>query len=118
MGRVSKLTQDRRDGIVRDLKTGCTMKNAAEANGVSEATFHRWMQRNEGFASAIREACAVAERSHVRTVVKASAGGDWRAALEWLKRRRPDDWGDRVTHDLDNEIMGLLRQLSGEVPSE
>lgn len=21
---------------------------------------------------------------------------DWRAALEWLKRRRPDEWGDRI----------------------
>lgn len=38
---------------------------------------------------------------------------DWRAALEFLKRRRREDWGDHVNVDLDREIAQLLAQLAG-----
>jgi len=31
-----------------------------------------------------------------RMIQQAAANRDWKAALEWLKRRRRADWGDNV----------------------
>jgi len=33
---------------------------------------------------------------------------DWRPALEWLKRRRPADWGDKVTQELTGANSGAI----------
>jgi hypothetical protein len=45
---------------------------------------------------------------------------DWRAGLEWLKRRRRDEWGDQPNPDLDREIaeyMALLAAAHSAEPS-
>ncbi len=47
------------------------------------------------------------------TTVEKRQEYDWRAALEWLKRRVPERWSDRTSIDLDKEIAELIAELTG-----
>lgn len=49
----------------------------------------------------------------VETVTETSRENDWRAALEWLKRRKRRAWGDSLHVDLDREIQDLMEKLQG-----
>lgn len=113
MSRPAKYTPARAEAIIRDLRLGCTHTAASEANGISLDTFGRWMVRYAAFAESVRAAEADAERRMTKTITKAAVEGDWKAAVEYLKRRRNVDWGDKVTHDVDDEIARLLAQLAG-----
>lgn len=44
--------------------------------------------------------------------------GDWRAALEYLKRRHYDEWGDRSKLDLDPDAAIIAAIRAGEVTYE
>jgi hypothetical protein len=112
-GRPTKYVPDRVARIVRDLRSGNTRRCAAEANGIDQDTFCRWMLSHADFAESVREAEAAAERAHANTLAKAAHTGEWKASVEWLKRRRPDEWGDRVTHAIDADIAELLAQVAG-----
>jgi len=45
----------------------------------------------------VREETAPVKVTEVTTIVRHEA--DWRPGLEWLKRRRPADWGDKMTQE-------------------
>ena len=76
------------------LRGGCTRKDTAGSVGVTDDTFSNWMRRYSDFSEVVRAA-----ESYVgaRMTAKITASDtDWWAALEWLKRRRRDDWGDSL----------------------
>lgn len=107
MARPTKLTAAREAAILNALRAGSTRTAAAEANDIPRETLSRWIAHNVTFRHAVLAAEADAELRMLVTVRQA-AEKDWKAALAWLERRRPDDWArqDRV------EIIGSVRELA------
>lgn len=107
MARPSKLTPARETAILNALRAGYTRTAAAEANRIPRERLSRWIASNVTFRHAVLEAEAAAEVRMTATVRRAGEK-DWKAALAWLERRRPDDWArqDRI------EIIGSVRELA------
>lgn len=103
----------RQQAIIKALLVGNTRKAAAEFAGVHRDTLYEWIKTSPTFSDMVTRAEASAEVGHVACLAKAAQAGDWRASIEFLKRRRRDDWGDHVNFDLDNEISRLLAQVAG-----
>ena len=105
MPRPTKLTPEVHEAIIKDIGNGVTFVDAAGAAGIEYTTFRDWMKRGEveskgiyhNFYNACKAAQAQARKKFTLVIAKASADGDWRAALEYLKRHDPDNWGDKNT---------------------
>lgn len=101
MPRPTKLTPDLTDKLVRAIKAGNRLDVAARYAGISETTYHRWMQEGETaksgakreFWETVMEARAIAEVSAVSVILSAARSGSWRAAAWWLERRYPQEYG-------------------------
>jgi transposase len=108
MARPSKYTPEMEKKIVEALTAGVSRKTAAEYAGIDEKTVINWMKRYSSFSSAVIAAETKVEVSATISLRQAWAGGDWRAALAWLERRRHEDWGrkDRL------EIIQSVRELA------
>ena len=104
MARPSKLTPEVQETIVKAIGLGASYADAAHAAGVSYETFNEWMKagataktgRFLQFSEAVRKEEADAALRHLAVINNAAAKGDWKASLEWLRRRRRQDWGDSV----------------------
>ncbi len=111
-GRPTKLHDDISAAIVKNLSLGVTYKDAAEAASITYHTFLNWLERGEkaksgkfcDFFNAVTIAQAEARVKYTKTIANAAAKGDWRAAESFLKRRDPDNWGDR--QEVKNETKG------------
>jgi len=103
MPRPSKLTDDLRDAIVKSLTIGATRKDASEAAGIDYTTFLNWMARGAKartgkyfeFFDAASKAEAEARINYTTIIAKAASKGEWRAAIEFLRRRDKDNWSER-----------------------
>ena len=105
MPRPTKLTADTQAQIVKAIRAGATYKDAAESAGVAYITFNGWMQRGERghkhdqlyveFSNAVTQAQAEVKIKFTAVLTRAAQEGDWRAALEYLRRRDPDNWSER-----------------------
>ena len=100
------------------VSEGVTTKAAAGSVGISRATIQSWRAqgnaiRDSGkkrltkrersyldFLDSIVEAEDKAEAKFTLYVTRAAAGGDLRAAMYWLSRRRPKDWTEQQRHEL------------------
>lgn len=95
MARPTKLTESRARNICSALAAGATRKQAAALAGVCFMSFLRWRAQSPDFDMRVRTAEAEAEITATRALMAAADGGDWEAALFWLERRHPEDWGRR-----------------------
>ena len=91
--RPSKRTTERVEAILADLRTGATLRAAAQANGISEDTLSRWRD-DPALNLRIEQAVAQAARACEIEIHRAATSGCWKAALAYLSRRSPDEWGD------------------------
>lgn len=107
-GRPTKYTPETEKRILEALSGGVSRKTAAEYAGIDEVTLIRWMQRYDNFASAVIAAESKVEVSAVLSVRQAWMAGDWRAAIEWLKRRRSKEWSE--THRI--ELISSVREMA------
>lgn len=110
--RQFRMTIERRAKIIERLRAGCTRTAACQSVGISYDTLLLWLKNSEPFATEVQQAEADAE---VRMTTRIAAevvkpDGDWRAALEWLKRRRPQDWGERL--QIIKQIAQDVREAS------
>ncbi len=104
MARSTKLTPELQAQIVKDVSNGVTFRDAALSAGISERTFYYWIEEGRNaktgdlfqFLQSIRSAEAEARRKYTLVIAKASMDGDWRAALEYLKRHDRPTWGDNL----------------------
>jgi hypothetical protein len=104
MARPTKLTPETQAAIIAALSIGATYKDASEAAGVWYTTFLDWMKAGETatggkfyeFYNAVKRTEAEARNNYLRTIAEAAKDGDWRAALEYLKRRDRANWGDNI----------------------
>lgn len=108
MARPSKRTPEIEKRIMEALSAGVSRKTASEYAGIDQTTLINWMKRYPDFSNAVIEAESKVEVSAVVSVRQAWMAGDWRAAIEWLKRRRSKEWSE--THRL--EIIQSVRELA------
>lgn len=107
MARPLKLTPELQEKIVTAVREGNYAQVAAQAAGIGETTFYRWMQTGERASSGIyrefREAIKAAEAEGEMTAVvavRSGFGDDWKAAMTYLERRHPERWRkrDEIAH--------------------
>lgn len=124
---VSKLDERVLETIVGYVRAGNFFNVACAAAGVTQATATDWLMTGETggplkprpihrrFALAIREAEAAAEAHAVLVVRKAINEGDARAAIEYLRRRHPERWGDRAALAVDHRMQVVHQATPAEL---
>ena len=126
MARPTKLTPETHAAIVKALAIGATRKDAAGAAGVDYTTFLNWLAAGEkaskGAFFEFFHACQRAEHDarlkYTATIAQAAQGGDWRAAMEYLKRRDPEHWSDSTpVAGGDNKIELVVRYADDDKPT-
>lgn len=108
------ITPAQREQLVLLIARGLPMTSSCAKLGIRYETFCDWMERGghanrhgkttvdpddavepyKSFVAAIRAAEIDAETVMVDALMGA-ADRDWRAAMFYLKTRRPDEWGDK-----------------------
>lgn len=107
MARPTKYTPERIKAILEALESGMGRVGAAEYGGISFETFCQWMKRPE-FSEGVTRAESRCELWMVGNIKKAAAT-DWRAAFEWLRVRRPQEWGKQQD---GIDLLALVREMA------
>lgn len=137
----SKLTSEVGDAIVSALEEGNYAKTAAEAAGVDESTYYKWLKRGEDelarveegrgrsvrkseetfvqFFQSVTRARGNAEASAVEKI-KDAGEEDWRAAAWFLERRYSSRWANtqRVEVQVREELEAALDKLEASLDSD
>jgi len=103
--------------IVNAIGLGASYSDAAQAAGVSYETFNEWMKAGANaksgkflqFSEAVRKEEADAALRHLTVINNAAAKGDWKASLEWLRRRRRQEWGDTLHVDMEQKGISKVQ---------
>lgn len=113
MGRPSKLNADVSEQIAASIRAGATIEVAAEAAGITAATFHDWMKRgtlpgkpnapHRAFRELVDQARAEGEVALVGRIARASQNGSWAAAAWLLERRYPERWAKASERKKDGD---------------
>jgi len=119
-GRPTKLTKEIQLSICDSIESGATYKDAAGMAGVGYSTFNDWMKlgreakrknRYSEFSEAVERSNSIV-RVKMAAVIRDAAivDKDWRAALEFNKRRDPENWGDKqaVDHTSGGDKIGVI----------
>lgn len=87
------------DRLLSALREGLTRSTACSVASVPRQTFYDRLNSDPEFLEAVEAAEDTAAVKHERNIVRASEM-DHRASLEWLRVRRPNEWGRKqeVTH--------------------
>ena len=125
-GRPSKLTQETIQTLTSAIGLGASYVDACDAARIDYSTFAMWMQKGrEGkrgeyvdFLEAIRAEEAAATLRHLAVINNAAAKGDWKASLEWLKRRRRGDWGDNGEVNGTGKYELIVKYATDNKPAE
>lgn len=110
-GRPSKLTPEVHEEAVRLAGTGVFFCTIAQALGIGETTFYRWLETGEAdhtegrdtdharFWKAIKNAEASAEINCLRDVVLGRP--QWQARAWFLERKYKDRWAQRPAQQIE-----------------
>jgi hypothetical protein len=121
-GRPPLLTDELRDRVVQVVTAGNYLKTAAQFAGVGQSTLMGWLARGRAaaaqvqqgydveaeelryltFLEAVTQAETVAEVSAV-THWRRAFPEDWRAARDYLARKRPEQWAAKTTIAISSE---------------
>lgn len=114
MARPTKYNEEKAAQIATLLRNGCTRKDAIGSVNISYPTFLTWLDRNLSFFNLVESAESYCAVKMTTRIVKA-ADDDPKYALEWLKRRRRDEWGDNLSLSRlsDEDVIALA---TGGVP--
>ncbi len=99
------------EAICAYVADGMPVIDAAALCGVAWSNVYTWRVSHPQIDLMLSEAEAVATSKAVRRLMHEidDPEGDWKAALEYLKRRRKEDWSDRQElhqqHDGQVEII-------------
>lgn len=142
VGRRTDYSEERAKKITDAIRIGATHRAACNANGISQSTFYLWLKQFPQFSEDVNQAEGQAELNHTTTIAQAAAGkivvkekitekngvrtiereyipADWRASIEWLKRRRRPDYGDQVDiRRLDDDTLLRLILKAQEIGVE
>jgi hypothetical protein len=121
-GQPTKLTPEVHDRIVQVVSAGNYLKTAAQFAGISVTTLTNWMARGRAanalaesgqpvpeeeqrylvFLAAVTQAETQAEVAAVTHWRRAFAD-DWRAARDYLGRKRPEQWAAKTTVSISSD---------------
>lgn len=95
-----------RKKVIAGLKTGMTRVAASGWAGIARTTLFDWIEKDEAFREAVLEAEAFAEARYTATISALTGTATppatrFRASAFWLERRRPQEWRERTTVDLN-----------------
>ena len=100
--------------LIECLREGMPRSQAAATAGLHYRAVLRWMESVPSFAAVVGEAETEPGRKALETFIAATKT-DWKAALEFLKRRWPLEWGDKLTlnpKDLsDEQLLFVIDRL-------
>jgi hypothetical protein len=120
-GRPTKFTPEVAELIVKALRRGSLLQDAADYARVRRETVFRWLKEGETqepgepleeFCNAVREAQSHARRIVVGRILKASRT-DWRAGAWWLGVTDPANYGPKVRVTLEEEFAGAAERIAG-----
>lgn len=113
-GRDTKLTPDRYQSILADLRKGNTRACAAMRAGIGERTLATWMAKGKrgeepyvAFSAGVKKAERDAERRMVG-IIRRAARTTWTAAAWWLERKFPESW--RLDSEMIREVMKEIQK--------
>jgi hypothetical protein len=95
-----------RQKVLNGLRQGMTRAAASGWAGISRATLYDWIEKDADYRASVLQAEDDAEARYTATV-KVMSGPTaphavrLRASEFWLSRRRPADWRERTTIDLN-----------------
>jgi hypothetical protein len=132
-GRPTKISPEIQGAIALHVEAGNYPEVAAQAEGISKATYYRWMQRGEEdeaagrrtvyreFRERITRARAKAQTYYVGLLLRnADERSDSRAIIEYLARTDPARWGRKdvvvskgVTADLTSGQVSASAGVAG-----
>jgi small GTP-binding protein len=119
-GRKTKRTPEVEKIICDALSVGLSITDACAYARISRETFYAWKSEFSDFSDNIEHAQSILlVRAATRLSKEVSKpDGDWRAALEILKRKSRSEWGDNVavTKDADRQVAALLAELFPDTP--
>lgn len=106
MARPTKLTPTVHDSIVKSISAGVAIRTACRACGVGDSTYRGWLERandedepDDRFRR-FRDAIARAEHDLQSTSVAViRRDDDWRAHSDFLRRRFPNEWSEKVVEE-------------------
>lgn len=124
-GGQEKISDALVDKIVKMVREGAYYCHAAGAAGITKQTLYNWKARGEadiesGAESLYRELVERIRQAEDEAVVDAEkrvfAAGkrDYKAAIVYLSKRRPDVWGDKVVVEFDAGLDKVLENMSTE----
>ncbi len=137
-GRKTKLTPEVQEKVVRAIENGNYDYIAAQAVGISKATFYAWLARGEAekerltkigarvrksetpfleFLDAIKKAKAASEITQVGIISNASEK-NWQAAAWWLERKHSDRWARKEKRELSGPDGGPIRTEDVSITEE
>ena len=134
-GRPTKLTPAVREQICIAVQAGAPYNRAAQLCEIAPRTFQEWRTKgtrdiaegNESTPEAelmlrVGEADARVTALLEGTVVQAAVRGrDWRAAVTYLERKKPEEWGRKDTVQVEVKqqmVTEFLQFLRGRVEAD
>lgn len=107
-GRLTKLTPELQEKIVKAVSLGNYIETSAAYAGVNKQSLYTWMKRGNrqkkgpfrDFLDAIKKAMAEAEIRDLENIRVISTNGNWQASAWRLERKFPKKWGrkERIEH--------------------
>lgn len=108
-GGHTKYNPELHETLVMHIDEGQRFYVACALVGVETDTVSAWIRRGKAgeapfvqFAADVNKAYAIAEARCVQSITKAHhIGGDWKAAIEYLKRRKPKFWSEHTEQKVE-----------------
>ena len=108
-GRETTYTDEVGSIICDALARGLTPIASCQLAGVDDFTMQGWIDQDITYRRRVARAHAIAEQAFTQSIYDAAIAGDYKAGVEWLKRRRRADYGD--TLDIRKVDVDVLAQF-------
>jgi transposase len=110
------MTPENIEAILRTIRLGLHPERAAAAHGVTASTMRKHRQRDPEFATAIKEAEAMAEQGFLSRILKHTEK-QWTAAAWMLERRWPERWRKRENEETISkaDLQQAFRAAAAEI---
>jgi IS30 family transposase len=103
------LDAERKERIVKLLRSGATVALAAVALGISPTTVYNEYKRDKKFRADCEAAGAICDDAVVSKLYQTAIGGNVTAMIFWLKNRQRAQWRDVQDHDINQKGNVAIR---------